>query len=149
LFLPIMLGREKIMKEYVKVLEYFMKNQFFVGAIGGKPKSALYLVGIKETSVVVLDPHYVQTANKTLLDFKQNIHTYYSQSFISLPISSLESSLNIGIFIQSQEDLQVLMADLRTNPSIEGFVSVKSRTPDYLLEDSLSYIENEDGFVVF
>lgn len=149
LFLPIMLGREKIMKEYVKVLEYFMKTEFFVGAIGGKPKSALYLVGIKENSVIVLDPHYVQTANKTFLNFKQNIHTYYCEKFISIPVSSLESSLNIGIFIQSKEDLQVFIADLKTNPSIEGFISVKSRTPDYLLEDSVVYTENEDGFIVF
>lgn len=149
IFLPIMLGREKIQKEYFKVFEYFIKNEFSVGIIGGKPRSALYLVGIKGKSVIVLDPHYVQAANKTLLEFKQNLHTYYCENFIYLPLSSLESSLNVGIFIQSKEDLRVFLADLKTNPSVEGFITVKSRTPDYLLEDSLSYTENEEGFIVF
>jgi cysteine protease ATG4 len=148
MFLPMMLGMKVIQKEYVKVFKFFMKNEFSVGVIGGKPQSALYLVGIKGDHVFVLDPHYVQTANKTFVEFKRNIGQYYCKNFVCLPISSLESSLNAGILIRNFDDFRAFIAELKTNPDVEGFISVQGETPSYKLED-IEFEEDEDGFIVF
>jgi hypothetical protein len=41
-----------------------MKCKFSKGMIGGKPKKALYFIGVhNENSFVYLDPHFVQKAD--------------------------------------------------------------------------------------
>ena len=45
-----------------------MTWKWFRGILGGKPKKALYFVGIKEESYIYLDPHYVQAAKEELTE---------------------------------------------------------------------------------
>ena len=52
--------------QYLEVLNVMMTWKWFRGTLGGKPKKALYFVGIKENSYVYLDPHYVQTAKEEI-----------------------------------------------------------------------------------
>jgi len=44
-----------------------MKKNTFKGMIGGKPKKALYFLGIHNSQeFIYLDPHYVQTAENNI-----------------------------------------------------------------------------------
>ena len=147
LFLPMMLGMRAIQNEYAKVLKYFLKNKFSIGIIGGRPKSALYLVGIKGDNVIYLDPHYVQVSNKSYIEFKRNIGQYYSQDFLTTSWRSLESSMNPGLLFKTFDDFRSWIEDIKTSPDVEGFISIQSVTPDYRLEDFV-FEEDEDGFVV-
>lgn len=147
--LPLMLGVSKIQPDYYDTFKYFLKSKYSVGIIGGKPRSALYIAGCKENSVIVLDPHYVQPASKSLTDLKTQYESYFLKKLITNNIQDLESSMTIGFYFRNQEEFQCFHRSLIEDwEIIKGIICVKDYTPNYALYDLDAIDENEDGFIV-
>lgn len=69
-----------------------------IGAIGGKPGKALYLLGVDGEEFPYLDPHYVQpSSNRKNMD--SLINTYFCDSYRTVKFDSLDPSIGLGFFL--------------------------------------------------
>lgn len=135
IMLPLMLGIRKIQQNYIDSLKKILQNKYSVGVIGGKPKSALYLVGIKNNSVIVFDPHYVQEASSSLSDFKRTLNTYFNPSLNTVEIENLESSITVGFYIRNEEDFTDFSNQIASEPGLNNIIFIKNETPNYMLDN--------------
>jgi cysteine protease ATG4 len=147
--MPLMMGVRKIQKEYRKAFKGLLKCKFSMGIIGGKPKSALYLVGYKQSSVIYFDPHYVQRAHNSLTDFKRHINTYHCREMFTADIVELESSISAGFYFRDMEAFCEFERFIGEKSYLKDFVVIKDKTPNYLMAESLPIEENEEGFIIF
>ncbi|OMJ90812.1 hypothetical protein SteCoe_6794 [Stentor coeruleus] len=134
IMLPLMLGIRKIQQNYVESLKKILQNKYSVGIIGGKPNSALYLAGIKNDSVIVFDPHYVQDASSSLSDFKRTLSTYFNPSLNTVEIENLESSITIGFYLRNEEDFADFSDQVVNEKGLNNIIFIKNETPDYMLD---------------
>ena len=149
IMLPLMLGVSKIQHELYDAFKYLLRSPYTVGFIGGKPKSALYIVGYKENSVIILDPHFVQRSSISIVDFRRNYESYFNKKFMSIKMHELESSVSVGFYFRNREEFFCFEEGLLENREIaRDVVFVKELTPEYLLRDVELPEENEDGFIV-
>ena len=68
-----MLGVSKIQRDLYEAFKYFLRCPYTVGFIGGRPKSALYIVGYKENSVIILDSHLYRDLLQALQTFGETM----------------------------------------------------------------------------
>ncbi|OMJ95099.1 hypothetical protein SteCoe_1640 [Stentor coeruleus] len=134
IMLPLMLGVRKIQSNYIDSLKKIFQNKYSVGIIGGKLKSALYLAGIKNNSVIVFDPHYVQDASSSLSDFKRTLDTYFNPSLNTVEIENLESSMTVGFYFRNEEDFIDFSNQVVNEKELNNIIFIKNQTPDYLLD---------------
>jgi cysteine protease ATG4 len=80
LFVPIMLGREKLAKDYFQTVKFLLEMPQSLGIIGGKRRSAVYFIGLQGDSLFYIDPHYVQKASKSQAHLLKHISTYQVRS---------------------------------------------------------------------
>ena len=118
LMIPLRLGLQKIFPNYIPSLLKLLELQHSIGIIGGRPNSALYIVGtvdkIKNTdqekhNVLYLDPHYVQLSYISTYDNTIRNPTYKEASTYhtepkSISINELDPSLAIGFYCRSELD---------------------------------------------
>ena len=72
----IRLGAQNSCKKYQPMLMDLFKVKSFNGMIGGKPKKALFFVGLQGEDLVYLDPHYVQDST-TCRNLETKMETYF------------------------------------------------------------------------
>lgn len=149
LILPLMLGPSKIQKDLYQSFQYFVSHKFSAGVIGGRPKSAIYIIGAKDFEVIVMDPHFVQRASKSIIDLKRNYEKYFNQKFMSIHLKDLESSVCLGLYFRNKEEFFEFEEDLeKHSESVKEIVLIRNETPEYALDDFEVPEANEEGFIV-
>jgi cysteine protease ATG4 len=153
--MPLMLGLDRVEPEYYSVIKQLLRMSESVGIIGGKPKSALYLVGFQDNDLVFLDPHHVQPACTSDEDLAANLNSYSCDSARLLPISKASSSISAGFFFNSGESFNSFQRYIGyMKASLKGVIAVADTTPDYLLEDSgprdiVTFDDSDSEYLVF
>lgn len=149
ILIPLMLGVKKIDESYYETFKVLLKSPNSVGVIGGKPRSALYIVGFKDSEVIYLDPHFVQKASSSLEDLKKRYYMYFNRKFLTAEFSELESSMSVGYYFRNEYEFRNFQSFLEKNEdSIKGVIAIKDYTPQYMLSDQINLKENEDGFIM-
>ena len=149
MMMPLMLGRKRIQKDYYETFKFLLRNPYCVGIVGGKPSSALYLVGYKNDSIIVFDPHYVQPASKNLSHFKKQFRSYFNKNLNTVNIQELESSMSVGFYFRDNKEFAHFCRILKENRNVlKDVIVVKDLTPDYILNQDVFMEENEDWFIV-
>ena len=88
-FIPLMMGRKKISKEFFPFLKWALNCPQTLGIIGGVKTSALYIIGWQHKYVLYLDPHTIQS---------QRLANYSCDRIRLLPVSRLSSSISMGFY---------------------------------------------------
>ena len=149
LMMPLMLGMSKIHHDYYSSFKILIENKYSIGIIGGRPKSALYIVGYKDDEIIVLDPHFVQHANASITELKRNYANYFNRDFITVRINDLESSLSVGMYFRDEEEFFDFEEYwIKNAETFKEIILIRNQTPDYLLDNFVMPEENEDGFIV-
>mmetsp|Transcript_4851 Transcript_4851/g.4720 ORF Transcript_4851/g.4720 Transcript_4851/m.4720 type:complete len:157 (+) Transcript_4851:875-1345(+) len=134
--IPLMLGLGSIHQEYYETLKFFLNIPQTVGIIGGKPKSALYIVGYQNNSLLFLDPHLAQAACTSDQDLLNKIETYHCSSYKLIPMSSAESSISLGYYFRNKESFLEFERIINENrDAVKGLIGVQEFTPEYCTED--------------
>ena len=100
LLVPLMLGLGQVHSSYFDGLKALLNFPQSVGLIGGKPRSAYYIIGHQGDGLLYLDPHHVQTACQSEADMRASQSTYHCSHPSVLPLTEVESSLAAGFFLQ-------------------------------------------------
>lgn len=142
---PLMLGLGQVNTEYYEAVKFFLRLPQSAGIIGGRPKSALYLVGYQGDNLIFLDPHYVQktcgsdTSSPTFTCTRANL----------LRFRDAESSMSVAFFVENLASYESLCRAIIENEEITRRVmSVQARTPGYLLGEDLPAMQTEQDFIV-
>lgn len=131
-----MLGLGSIHQEYYDSLRYFLSLPQTVGIIGGKPKSALYIIGYQNDSLLFLDPHFAQPACSSDQDLLNKLETYHCSSYKLIPMRSAESSISLGYYFKTKDSFLQFEADINANRDVlKGLIGVQDFTPIYCTED--------------
>lgn len=126
ILIPLMLGIGCIQEEYYDTLKFFLSLQWSVGIIGGIPKSALYVVGYQDNSLLFLDPHLVQPACTSGQDLINKLLTYQCTSPKLLPIPNAESSITVGFYFCNFEDFKLFESKIQENSErLYGLITFK------------------------
>jgi len=143
---PLMLGLRQIQPEYYEALKFFLEAKESVGVIGGKPKSALYLIGYQDNNLIYLDPHLVQKACKNEQDLLNNLHTYMAESPRTISFQQAESSIALGFYFGSLESFKNFEQEVEERkPLIRGVISIQEHTPPYYYEEpDLEVVTSEE-----
>lgn len=97
-----MLGIHSLLPEFFDTLKFLLSLKQTVGIIGGKPRMALFLVGFTKDSLIVLDPHLVQTAPRSENEFKSLLGSYHCRSPIVIPFEEIEGSFSLGLYFKDE-----------------------------------------------
>lgn len=100
LLVPLMLGLGQVQSSYFEGLKALLNFPQSVGLIGGKPRSAFYIIGHQSNGLLYLDPHHVQTACQSEADLTASLSTYHCTHPSVLPLAEVESSLAAGFYLQ-------------------------------------------------
>lgn len=60
LLIPLRLGLDSLQPQYIPELRRMFKMPYSLGAMGGRPNSAFYFVGVRGHDLIHLDPHTTQ-----------------------------------------------------------------------------------------
>jgi cysteine protease ATG4 len=138
--LPLMLGLNKINAELYSCFKAFLTFPQSVGVIGGKPRSALYIVGTQGDELLYLDPHFVQPSARSMDDLASQAATYVCSVPLLLPLTQAESSLGVGFMFSSNDDLLAFKGHFASvSADLCGLLSVQALTPNYLLFEEESH----------
>lgn len=128
--LPIMLGMEFLMDEYVETLKFFLSLRQIAGIVGGKPRMALFIVGYSENQFIVLDPHLVQNSPRSELEFKKMLTSYHCKTPMILDFSEIESSFNIGFYFEDEESWLEFEWKIKNDARVKGVISISEHDHD-------------------
>eukprot|EP01060_Flectonema_neradi_P015955 TRINITY_DN2258_c1_g1_i1.p1 TRINITY_DN2258_c1_g1~~TRINITY_DN2258_c1_g1_i1.p1 ORF type:complete len:334 (+),score=36.18 TRINITY_DN2258_c1_g1_i1:116-1117(+) len=108
LLIPIRLGLDAVEGQYHQIIKSCLRSQFSVGIIGGKPKHSLLFIGYRGKQLIYLDPHKVQPAYLS----PETIGSITDPHRHSVPISQIDPSCLISFYLSSNEDVNLLTAQL-------------------------------------
>lgn len=124
---PIMLGMRGILPEYIDTLKSILDQPSCVGIIGGKPRMALFIVGYTSDSLIVLDPHLVQPAARSEMEFKHLLSSYYCRSPMLIPFNQIEGSFNVGFYIENEKMWNGLERFLERDSRLKGIITIRDK----------------------
>jgi len=137
--LPMMLGLDMVNSELYSCYKAFLKFPQSIGIIGGKPRSALYIVGSQEDSLLYLDPHFSQPSARTHDELSAQASSYTCELPLLLPLKQAESSLGVGFLFSNKPDFIAFKEKAGSLASdLVGLLSIQAKTPDYLLFEEAS-----------
>lgn len=114
---------------------------FSLGAIGGKPRSSLYLYGIQEDCAFYLDPHTVQESVSLDTDFSQDnkaSQTYRCTQIQSIKLSALDPTMTFGFYCKDREELNEFWKNAKElSRSSHSVFQVGEKTPSLDLDSDL------------
>eukprot|EP00756_Hemistasia_phaeocysticola_P044364 Hpha_TRINITY_DN1800_c0_g1::TRINITY_DN1800_c0_g1_i1::g.170721::m.170721/K08342/ATG4; cysteine protease ATG4 len=123
LLVTTMLGVAELNPVYIEHLKACLRVRQCVGIIGGRQRQAMYLVGYRGDTAIVLDPHRVQSA---YLDDSSRGHCQEPRRSC-FPFHSLSSNAVIGFFAENGEEAeQVLTAMAEINALSQGKYAIFS-----------------------
>lgn len=134
LLIPVMLGPHHISEGYAKLLKRCLRMESTVGAVGGKEGSAFFFMGYQGGNLIVLDPHYAQSAF-TCSDTQGKI----SGEWYTLPLTSCSTSVLLGFYIHSPDSFSQFTGDIKDANSSLIFPLIEVTT-----SDCVGHIFNED-----
>jgi len=112
LLVPLMLGLGQVQTSYYEGLKALLNFPQSVGLIGGKPRSAFYIIGHQSNGLLYLDPHHVQTACQSEADLAASQSTYHCAHPSVLPLTEVESSLAAGFYLQDHNNFRDFVTKL-------------------------------------
>lgn len=89
-------------KENLEYLRDLVKCRLFSGAMMGKNKAALFMIGIQGERFIYLDPHFVQDAEDN--DLEKYFQSYNCMNFRTIHQSKINPSLGISFTVKSFQD---------------------------------------------
>ncbi|ORZ38743.1 hypothetical protein BCR44DRAFT_133484 [Catenaria anguillulae PL171] len=107
LLVPLLLGIENMTPIYWPFIQECIKCPYSVGIAGGRPSSALYMVGTFRDALLVLDPHYTQPALSATTD---DWHTCFTSTVRCLASTSLDPSMCLGFMLKDRDEWDRWMA---------------------------------------
>lgn len=141
---PLMLGLGRIHPDFYETIKFFLRQPCSVGIIGGKPRSALYLVGYQNDNLIYLDPHFVQPACSNLQDLQDNLSTYFCNSIRLLPFENAESSISLCLYFKNRASFEEFeQSCLTEGNAVKGVLSIQEYTPNYYYDDTKPQIVND------
>jgi len=137
LLFPLQLGCEKhISKHYTSAVPRYLELQTSLGAMGGRPRMAHFLVGHQGSNLLYVDPHVVQPAALPAAPGEVGECTNGTfpgaESFRNLPsvsaipIEHIDSSISLAFYCCCDSDLTALIADLKEIEKVERDAPVRS-----------------------
>lgn len=108
-----MLGVSNIQPEFYDTLKLFLSLKQTVGAIGGKPRSALYLIGYQSNKILFLDPHLVQESCMNENDLIYKLSSFHCDSAKLIDIEQVESSISVGFLLKNFHDFYDFELNIR------------------------------------
>ena len=105
LLVPIMLGQSSLDKGYEDFVRMVLGlDPQSVGVVGGQQGKAFYMVGYQGDSMLYFDPHITLEAVTEL----EHIDRLRTAKLKSLPANELNSSMMVGFFVRSLDDVEVI-----------------------------------------
>lgn len=99
-FIPLMLGIEKISQGKIAALLKTFELSFSLGIVGGRPKHSLYFFGYQRDQVFYMDPHTVQPAFVS----RETLGAMPAAARASMSISDLDASMLLCFCIRSRDE---------------------------------------------
>lgn len=112
--LPIRLGIEKVNSYYYPSIFELLSLPQSIGIVGGKPSSSYYFVGYAGNDLLYLDPHNLQVVS-------EDPDLYHTSRCQTLPVSSLDPLMLVGILLLDMEDYLKLKSSLGSTNKIISF----------------------------
>ena len=140
-----MLGNNKIEKRFYETLKFLLGLEASVGIIGEKPKSALFVIGCHEDKAIVLDPHCVKNACKTIEEFYSRIEDYFSRELMTVKFKELGSSMSFGFYFRNAHEFTTFKKLICANAAIvKNLIMIKDKTVVLSEGDSIKSIDDLD-----
>ncbi|OMJ73849.1 hypothetical protein SteCoe_27364 [Stentor coeruleus] len=117
IFFPLMLGHKKLEGKFYDVLKLFLSLGPSVGIVGGRPRSALYIVGYNGDNVICLDPHIVKQLNNKL-QFKLPVEDFFCSDLILTKFKELESSMTFGFYFRTAQEFYMFEKNVMANDGL-------------------------------
>lgn len=112
---PVRLGIENVNKYYYPSIFELLSLPQSVGIAGGKPSSSYYFVGYSGSNLLYLDPHNLQMVS-------QDLSLYHTSRCQTLPVSSLDPLMLVGILLLDMSDYECLKRSLEKTNKIISFL---------------------------
>ena len=137
LLIPIRLGIDKIDQKYFSHIYMLFTCKYFNGLLGGKHRSAYYIIGIDSDLVVYyMDPHYLQDVDSITFECP-NIH--------KCKLSDIDPNITISFCVTKLEELKEIYKLLN---DLEGFPIKVDTIPEYLSEQNVFEDDNKDWLLI-
>mmetsp|Transcript_2839 Transcript_2839/g.5093 ORF Transcript_2839/g.5093 Transcript_2839/m.5093 type:complete len:372 (+) Transcript_2839:52-1167(+) len=131
LMLPLRLGLDRLNPLYIPVLLLFFQLPQFLGVLGGRPRSSLYLVGCQGDNVVFLDPHYPQPVVTCSHSPSILYETYRCTQPRRMSAADLDPSLAVCFYCKDKDDFLALCDSIEKMPPTNRLVNIAAATPSY------------------
>lgn len=130
LIIPLMLGLNRIQPEYYSFLKFILEMKECMGIVGGKPRSALYIIGYQQNNLLILDPHLVRKSCRNRQEVVRTLYEHHCETPKLLPMAKAESSLAIGFYFAGSTEFAAFESRIRDFPEFtQGLLSIRDETP--------------------
>ncbi|KNC47975.1 autophagy-specific 4 [Thecamonas trahens ATCC 50062] len=134
LLVPVRLGLEQLSEVYHEPLKAVFEFPQTVGVLGGKPKGALFFVGVQGDNLIYLDPHSVQPVAHVEHGNPQSAFSYQCLTPRSMPLSKIDPSMALCFLcrdLNSLHDLLARLDALNATAGVSMFSVVPGDAPGY------------------
>jgi len=112
IIIPIRVGINSLNKIYINHIKFMLRHETTLGIIGGKPKASLYFVGYQDSSLIYLDPHFVQPAAKLGQKISmEHLRSYHCKVPQVMPIDQIDPSLAVAFLCKTRDEFFQLVKD--------------------------------------
>ncbi|KAH3764580.1 glycoside hydrolase family 43 protein [Pelomyxa schiedti] len=114
ILVPLQLGSRTIISDYIPVIKHFLGLPQCVGIIGGRSRKSFYFIGFQEDKIIFLDPHAVRDVPYSC-DYIL-FQDYVCPHLQKTSLSQINSSLAVGFYCHTQQELSALCSSLTPTP---------------------------------
>mmetsp|Transcript_40123 Transcript_40123/g.114690 ORF Transcript_40123/g.114690 Transcript_40123/m.114690 type:complete len:762 (-) Transcript_40123:348-2633(-) len=139
LLFPLQLGPHKYVSEArVPAVLRYLELQSSLGAMGGRPRMAHYLVGRQGRSLLYVDPHVVQPAAISGSEGEASegapgfagTETFKNGPTVQIiPVEQIDSSISFAFYCRCEADLKELVEGLQRVEADEGPIRSETTRP--------------------
>eukprot|EP00095_Tigriopus_kingsejongensis_P002539 maker-scaffold344_size201325-snap-gene-1.19 protein:Tk02539 transcript:maker-scaffold344_size201325-snap-gene-1.19-mRNA-1 annotation:"cysteine protease atg4d-like" len=116
LLVPVRIGTDRVNPVYVPSLMKYLTSENCLGIIGGRPKHALYFVGLQGDYLINLDPHLVQDS-VNVFHRSFNPESYHCKSPRKMHIQKMDPSCSFAFYCETREDFEELCLTAQSSVS--------------------------------
>ena len=111
-FVPVRLGLQALNDVYIEPIKAVFEFPQTIGVLGGKPRGALFFIGVQGDSLVYLDPHSVQPVSFVSPDTPPSAFSYQCSNPRVVPVSKIDPSMAFCFYCASPADVVDLIVRL-------------------------------------